>query len=355
MVFESDSARPPSPDLDPQPFEGSQEEWNRAVRTLESGTFCHLWGWGEVFQDALGHTSHRWVTRDPKGDIRGLLPAIWMKSRLFGRSLISMPFLNYGGPLGSAEDRAGLADAMVAAGKANRADRVEFRDREAALDLAPSREKITVVLPLPDDPEVLWTDGLKGKVRSQVRRPTKAGMTASTGPHLLEDFYQVFARNMRDLGTPVLPLSLFRAALKAFPETTLVCTVEAEGTPVAGGVGFYFEGEFELTWASSLREYNRDAPNMLLYWSLMEEVIRRGGTAFNFGRCTPGGGTHRFKSQWGGADEPLHWTQWTPDGGSEAPSAEGGAFPAAVSLWQKLPLPVANRLGPLLARGLPSF
>ena len=95
---------------------------------------------------------------------------------------------------------------------------------------------------------------------------------------------------------------------------------------------------------------------MLLYWSLMEEVIRRGGTAFNFGRCTPGGGTHRFKSQWGGVDEPLHWTQWPAVGSGEATEDdEGGALQRAVSLWQKLPLPVANRLGPVVSRGLPRF
>lgn len=180
-------------------------------------------------------------------------------------------------------------------------------------------------------------------------------MVAGIGPERIGDFYDVFSRNMRDLGTPVLPRALFQAVVDAFPDRTLVCTVESEGTPVAAGLGVLFDGEFELTWASSLREYNRDAPNMLLYWSLMEEVIQRGGTDFNFGRCTPGGGTHRFKSQWGGADEPLHWTRWSPDGGGEAPSAEGGAFERAVSLWQKLPLPVANRLGPLVARGLPSF
>jgi FemAB-related protein (PEP-CTERM system-associated) len=278
-----------------------------------------------------------------------------MKSRLFGRSLMSMPFLNYGGPLGSVQDRAALSEAMIALGKARGADRVEFRDRTSSLDLVPSREKITVVLPLPGDPEVLWKEGLKAKVRSQVRRPRKAGMTAAVGPHLVDDFYDVFARNMRDLGTPVLPRTLFHKAVEVFPEQTLVCTVESAGTVVAGGLGFLFKGEFELTWASALREYNRDAPNMLLYWSLMEEVIRRNGTAFNFGRCTPGGGTHRFKSQWGGVDEPLHWTGWTPDGRGAAPSAEGSAFQRAVSLWQKLPLPVANRLGPLVARGLPSF
>lgn len=351
----SESAPSSPSNVEPRAFDGDRNEWDAAVDSLDGATFCHLWGWGDVFQTALGHTPHRWVTRDGEGRVRGLLPAVEMKSRLFGRSLISMPFLNYGGALGPAEDRHALGEAMVAAGVAGRADRVEFRDRTRGLDHTPSREKITVVLPLPDDPEVLWTKGLKAKVRSQVRRPQKAGMTSAIGPERIDDFYQVFARNMRDLGTPVLPRSLFQAAVATFPDRAMVCTVEAEGIPVAAGLGFLFRGEFELTWASSLREYNRQAPNMLLYWSLMEEVIRRGGTGFNFGRCTPGGGTHRFKSQWGGEDEPLHWTRWTPEGGSEAPTAEGGALQKAVSVWQKLPLPIANRLGPLVARGLPSF
>ncbi|MEJ2541649.1 MAG: GNAT family N-acetyltransferase, partial [Gemmatimonadota bacterium] len=224
-----------------------------------------------------------------------------MRSRLFGKSLISMPFLNYGGPLGPAADREALGSTMMKLGRERGAARVEFRDRMSPLDFQPSRDKITVVLPLPEDPEVLWTDGLSGKVRNQVRKPRKVGMTERLGPELVDDFYDVFARNMRDLGTPVLPRGLFHAVVAAFPDQVLVCTVENEGgTPVAGGLGLLFNGEFELTWASSLREYNREAPNMLLYWSLMEEVIRRGGTAFNFGRCTPGAGTHRFKSQWGG-------------------------------------------------------
>ncbi len=356
MLFEPDSDHPPPSDLHPQRFEGSQGEWDRAVRAFDDGTFCHLWGWGEVFRDALGHTPHRWVTRGPEGRISGLLPAIWMKSRLFGRSLISMPFLNYGGALGPDADRKALAGAMVETGRAKGADRVEFRDRASPVDLAPSRDKITVVLPLPEDPETLWKDGLKGKVRSQVRRPRKAGMTAEIGSQLVDRFYEVFARNMRDLGTPVLPQRLFHAAASVFPDETLVAVVESEGTPVAAGMGFLFEGEFELTWASSLREYNREAPNMLLYWSLMEEVIRRGATAFNFGRCSPGGGTHRFKSQWGGVDEPLHWTQWPSEGtGTASEDEEGGVLQRAVSLWQKLPLPVANRLGPVVSRGLPRF
>ena len=344
---------PPLPD--PRPFDGTPEEWDAAVARLE-GTFCHLWGWGEVFRSVFGHDAHRWVDRDAEGAIRGLLPAVLMRSPLFGRNLVSMPFLNYGGALGESTSREALTRAAVAFGREAGARLVEIRDRVPVETGFPvSREKVTVLLPLPDDAETLWTDGLKGKVRSQVRRPRKAGMTAAVGLAGMDDFYDVFARNMRDLGTPVLPRRLFHAIAETFPEEAVVCLVESDGQPVAGGCGFLYRGEFELTWASSLREHSREAPNMLLYWTLMEAMIERGATTFNFGRCSPGGGTHRFKLQWGGEDEQLHWTRWSPGGDGAPPSAEGGLYQTAISMWQKLPLPVANALGPLISRGLPTW
>jgi len=183
----------------------------------------------------------------------------------------------------------------------------------------------------------------------------KAGMMPRFGPGLLDDFYRVFARNMRDLGTPVLPRRFFREIASVFEDHLLVCVVYAGEDPVAAGCGFLYGSEFELTWASALREHSREAPNMLLYWSLMEEVVGRGGTVFNFGRCTPGGGTHRFKLQWGGKDEQLHWARWSPSGEGTPPSADRGVFRTAVAVWQRLPLPVANALGPRISRGLPSW
>jgi hypothetical protein len=125
------------------------------------------------------------------------------------------------------------------------------------------------------------------------------------------------------------------------------------GLPVAAGCGFHFGGEFEMTWASSLREANQLAPNMLLYWSFMERCIGKGRKVFNFGRCTPGGGTHRFKAQWGGREQTLPWLQWPEATTTESP--EAGPFRLATRLWRRLPLPVANRVGPLLARRIPTF
>ena len=95
------------------------------------------------------------------------------------------------------------------------------------------------------------------------------------------------------------------------------------------------------------------APNMLLYWSLMEESIRRGARTFNFGRCSPDSGTHRFKRQWGGEDLPLPWSQWSPDGVAATPNPDSPKYRLATNVWSQLPLAVTNRLGPPLARLLP--
>jgi hypothetical protein len=216
------------------------------------------------------------------------------------------------------------------------------------------RRKVTVVLPLPDTIEDLWEKTFRAKLRSQIRRAQKEQMELRFGPGEEGAFYRVFARNMRDLGTPVLPRRFFDGLVRHFPEEVVFGAVYSDGAPVAAGCGFIWNGEYEMTWASSLREHNAKAPNMLLYSGFMEEMIRRGVSSFNFGRCTPGGGTHRFKLQWGGQDEPLHWSGW-PGEATEEGEDEGRFLQLASRLWQRLPLPLAEAIGPVISARLPQF
>ncbi len=347
------SAESPTQSLEIRVHGEPPDDWDGFVVEAEGGSFCHLGGWGEVFRRSLGLTPRYLVARD-EGGLRGVLPLYRMPRLGPGKVLVSVPYLNYGGPLGDGMARTALLERAVQEAQESGARRLEVRARSPVeSELPKGREKVTVVLPLPDDPEVLFKDTFKSKLRSQVRRPMKAGMEARFGPQEEDHFYRVFARNMRDLGTPVLPRSFFREMARAFPHRVDFGAVYLEEEPVAAGCGFHFGDEFEMTWASSLREFNRQAPNMLLYWAFMERCIEAGRKAFNFGRCTPGGGTHRFKSQWGGEDEPLAWIQWPEE--AEAASPESGVFQTATRLWQRLPLPVANRLGPFLARRIPTF
>jgi len=215
-----------------------------------------------------------------------------------------------------------------------------------------SSRKITVLRPLPATPEALFAS-FPSKLRSQIRRPLKDGLTVRFGLDQREAFYDVFARTMRDLGTPVLPRALFERLAVAFPELVVFGVVYRGDRPLAGGCGFVWREEFEMTWAGALHESRALAANMLLYWAFMEHMIARGVRVFNFGRCTPGGGTHHFKRQWGGTDVPLPWRQYASGEVKATPSPDDPALSWGPRLWRRLPLPIANRLGPRLVRFLP--
>jgi serine/alanine adding enzyme len=338
-----------------RPWEGASAVWDEFVRSTPGSSFCHLSGWREVFSDVLGHECLYRAATGPTGSLEGVLPLVRVRSPVFGHYLLSVPFLNYGGALGTAAARRRLSEDAVRLAAETGVGLLELRGRGISPEppLVEARRKLTVVLDLPGDAEALWSGGLKAKVRSQVRRPQKEGMTTRFGTSELEPFYRVFSRNMRDLGTPVLARRFFASIADRFSDEVEFGCVYLGDTPVAAGCGFVWRGEFEMTWASSLKEQARLAPNMLLYWSFMERMIGRGLTSFNFGRCTPDSGTHRFKLQWGGRDEVLPWGQWSKRGVSETPSPHRPIFALASKVWSHLPLAVANRLGPTIARQLP--
>jgi FemAB-related protein (PEP-CTERM system-associated) len=341
--------------LSVESFDGAPEEWDAFLADLEGGTFCHRYGWRGVMEDALGHDTYWMVARGSSGAVEALLPLVRVRSRLFGDYLVSMPFLNYGGPVGTVDGRRALAAWARSEAQRLGVDLLELRNRAslAGTDLDDCSRKITVLKPLPDSRDELWERGIKAKVRSQIRRPMKEGMDVEFGAHLLDDFYGVFSATMRDLGTPVLPRSFFVRTRSAFPDSVVIAVVRREGEPVAAGLGLSWDGEFEITWAGASRKHSRLAPNMLLYWSLMEQCLRTGISVFNFGRCSPDSGTHRFKRQWGSEDQPLPWLQWSPAGVPSTPTPDSPKYRAATSIWSRLPVPVTNLVGPRFSRILP--
>jgi GNAT acetyltransferase-like protein len=166
-------------------------------------------------------------------------------------------------------------------------------------------------------------------------------------------FYDVFARHMRDLGTPTLPRRFFETVAQRFARELSFGCAFYQGKPVAGGCGFRFGNEYELTWVCALKEYHRIYANMLLYWRYIERAASEGLRVFNFGRCTPGGGTHQFKQHWGSRDVPLWWYQRVAGRRDATPSPRERAFAWGPMVWKRLPLALANSLGPRIVRLIP--
>lgn len=341
--------------LTPERYHGAPAEWDDFAAGQEGYTHFHRLAWKPLIEELFGHECLYLAARGDERRIDAILPLVRVRSRIFGHFLVSMPFLNYGGPLGSAEGIRLLAEEAVREAHQSGAELLELRSpRLLPLELPVSHRKITVLLDLPTDPDSLF-QSFSSKLRSQIRRPAKEGVTVRFGVDQVDPFFEVFSRHMRDLGTPTLPRGLFRIIAERFPADAWFGCAWLDSLPIACGAGFRWGEEFELTWASALATHNTIAPNMGLYWAFMERAIAAGVRRFNFGRCTPGGGTHRFKRQWGSRDEALWWYQWTPNGIGDAatPSPEQGKFAWGPRLWRHLPLGLSRALGPRIVRFIP--
>ena len=319
------------------------------------GRSYHKHAWMRVVSEAFGHQSKYLVAE--RGNVTvGVLPVVGFNSRLFGRFMVSMPFLNYGGVLADdvEAERALLAHAIELT-RHSGGRHLELRhDRQHFSELAAKRHKVAMELRLAATAEDQWRV-LDRKLRNQVRKAEKSGLQIHDGStELLDRFYDVFARNMRDLGTPVYAKEFFRRVLVTFPEQTRVVVVSLNEQPIAASILHWYRQRIEVPWASSLREFNSLCANVLLYWHMLRFAIERGFEVFDFGRSTPGEGTYQFKKQWGAEPRELVWEYWTAEGGSVPElNPHNPKFALAIRAWQRLPVPVANALGPHIVRNIP--
>jgi FemAB-related protein (PEP-CTERM system-associated) len=330
--------------------------WDRYVLGHPQATGYHLMAWRRVIEDVFGHDTFYLMAKDDRGEVRGVLPLAFLSSRLFGRFLVSLPFVNYGGVLAdsSALQEALLRRAVELADELT-AGHLELRHQDLlGLQWPNKQHKVSMRLELPAEFDVLWK-GFTAKLRSQIRRAEKEGMAFKVGgEELLEDFYTVFSRNMRDLGTPIYGRTFFQEILRTFGEKARIGLVYLKDLPVATGFLYGFRKVLEIPWASSDRRYNHLAPNMLLYSSVLRYACQEGFGVFDFGRSTPGAGTYRFKEQWGARPVQLYWHYWLRNGGPLPDLSPANAkFRWATFLWQKLPLGVSRRLGPNIIRYIP--
>ena len=330
-------------------------EWDEFVRAHPEASAYHQWGWRAVFERAFGHQTEYLVARE--GDeVVGVLPLVAFDTWMFGRFAVSLPFVNYGGVLARHEPaKRALLDRATARAAAGGWSYVELRHRSPVFaDLRSKRHKVAMQLALPDSKQRAW-DNLDRKVRNQIRKAQKAGLTATRGGiELLSCFYDLFARNMRDLGTPVYPKSFFAETLKQFPDSTGIIVINKGSQPIAAGFLSTFRNVIEVPSAGALREFRSLCPNHQLYWTVIEHAIDSGLHTLDFGRSTPGEGTFLFKEQWGACAEPLCWEyQMRPDAEIPDRSPANPRFGAAIAMWKNLPVSMTTVIGPRIVRSIP--
>lgn len=342
-------------DLEVTTFDPADRRWDDYVAAAPSACVYHDARWRSVFEEVFRHRCHYLAALD--GDrVTGILPLVEMRSILFGRFLVSLPFVTYGGiAAGDGQAHRALAEAAIRLGQRRRASWIELRQRERAqLDWPCRQHKVALVVPLSAGAAELWAR-LSSRLRGKVRKAQRSGANFQAGDaRNIPDFYRVFARNMRDLGTPVYPRRFFESVGRHFPQQTRVFIVRRAGLAVAAAFGLDDGRRLQLPWICSDYRHAGDYMNEFLYWSVLEWAAGRGYLYADLGRSTAGGGNHRFKMQWNPEQIPLAWHHWTPSGnGMPQLNPENPRYRLAIRLWQRLPLVVANFLGPRVVRFLP--
>ena len=335
--------------------EAAPSKWQDYVSRHPSASLYHDPRWADLIHSCFNHKTYFLVAESAEG-LTGALPLVYLKSRIFGKALVSMPYFNYGGLL--ADDPGVAVELVSSALRFKRelgADYVELRQAAPLPGGWPVKShKVIMLLQLPENPGLLW-DTFKTKLRTRIRRAEKEGFTLHWGKKdLLDDYYAVFAENMRDLGTPVYPKRFFHAILDVFPESARIALVRRGKQALAAGFLLAHRDKIEVPWSSSRRRFNHLSPNMLLYWWMIRQSIGEGFRIFDFGRSTRDSGTFTFKQQWGALPHETFWV-YPGTEATELPdhSPQNAKYVWATRVWSNLPLWVTNRCGPWIVKSIP--
>ncbi|TWU01289.1 FemAB family XrtA/PEP-CTERM system-associated protein [Stieleria varia] len=317
---------------------------------------AHHPAWAPAICRGLSHTGFVITVRDAS-DVVGVLTVVLVKGPIFGRFLVSLPYINTGGVWARDEQVASLLVDRAC----DLADKLDVKYLELRHEVPVEHprlnfrktEKVHMRLPLPATDEELDAS-FKSKLRSQVRKADQFDHSVAWGgKELLNEFYHVFAINMRDLGTPVFSRRLFASVLDGFEGDAELCVVRGDGQPQAAALLVHAGGVTEVPSASCLRSQNHTGANMWMYRHLLRRAIERGSTQFDFGRSSVGSGTYKFKAQWGAEPDPAVWQYYVRKGSVEAMRPDNAGNQRLIKIWQKLPVWLTRLMGPTIVRGIP--
>jgi len=327
-------------------------DWDDFVRRHPDGGFFHLRGWRDMAV-ASGHRPCYLTVREG-GALAGILPLTEVRSRLFGHALVSTAFCVGGGPLAqSASARQSLIDKAEVLGRKLGVDHIELRDTDAAPEgwTAHSGLYAGFAGPIAADTQ----DNLKQiprKQRAVIRKSLLAGF-AITNDHDTGAFFPLYARNMRDHGTPALPRRFFDRLLARFGEDCSILTVRHGGRPVSSVLSYHFGRRVLPYYTGSLPEARHLGANDHMYWALMRRAAARGFDTFDFGRSKVGTGAYNFKRNWGFSPRPMtNQFRVRPGAGLPNVNPTNPRYALFIRTWRELPLPLANLVSPALSLSL---
>jgi len=333
--------------------ESNSLQWNHFVQSHPESDYSHLYEWKHIFEDTYGMKTLYLGIFDTENLI-AVLPMVIIEYPFIKRKAFSLPYLNYCGVISLESSQEILLQNYLL----SYIKRFDIRSIELRiLDRVSQRREglCTLKLSLPNDSTVLW-DSFNSKVRNQIRKAQKYGFSFKWGLDQIDQFYNIYSRNMHDLGTPVHSKKFFKLIIEKLVNRTDILTINKDDVAVASMFLIKYRKTLSDPWASSLKEYLPYCPNMLMYWEALKYGTENGFEEFDFGRSEYGSGTYNFKTQWGCKPINLNYVVLTTEGEIRKPSTsiyKNSKTKYLVSIWKTMPLFLTNWLGPKLRKYVP--
>lgn len=336
-------------------LDSHDDEWNAYVNNNPHASFYHKLEWKKVIEYTFSHKCYYFIAKSKDGNTVGILPTTRLNSRLFGDFLVSIPYFNYGGPIADSS----IIELMLMKAANTKAEELkvnhaEYRDDVKREGFPVKTEKVNMLLKLTSSVDELW-NSFTPKLRAQIKRPQKEDTETLIGNiEYLDDFYTVFARNMRDLGTPVYSKYFFKNILETFADNTHIIVIKMNNKPVSAAFLIGYKDNLEIPWASTIQDVNHLSINMLLYWEVLKLAVTKNYKYFDFGRSSKDSGTYRFKKQWGAQPKQLYWHYWLKDGNTlPALNPSNPKYLFFIMIWKRLPIFITKIIGPHIVKNLP--
>ncbi len=329
-------------------------EWDAFVRSAPGGSPFHLLAWKRTVESTFGHRPYYLMALRGNG-IEGVLPLFEIRGLLGGRGLISVPYGVYGGicAMAPAVSSALLTAARELAVRTG-VDYVELRHRVGQeLDLQTKALYVTFSRPI-SSIETENLNAIPRKQRRMTRQGAKHGLRSELGLCHLDDFYEVYARSVHSLGSPVFPRGLFHAIAREFGKDCELLSIWRDGELLSGVLTLFFEDQVLPYYGGARRDALQYSVNDFMYWELLCHAAKAGYRTFDFGRSREGTGAYHFKRHWGFQPVPLPY-QYVLVNDSRMPdlSPSNPKMRLAVAAWKRMPLPLTKLIGPRLTRYLP--
>ena len=333
----------------------SDDEIDKYVDAHSHATPYHFSCWRNLINNLFHHEDVSIAAINQNNEIQGYLPLIRLKSFLFGDFAVSMPYFNYGGPLADNHViQNKLVESAIEISRNNNIEHIELRELMSREGLETKQEKVSMVRKLPETSKLLSKE-IGTKLRAQINRSKLDSPEVKIGKlELINDFYKVFATNMRDLGTPVYSKEFFYRVIEAWYNESHIVVVYMNNKPVACALLLGYRDMLEIPWASALKKTNKLGINMFMYWNILNFAIQNNYKFFDFGRSSIDSGTFKFKKQWGAIPQQNYWNYWLPEGESLPQiNPNNTKYKLLISTWKKLPLFISNVLGPPIVKNIP--